>query len=244
MTSKQKWWLGFSLFLSIISAIFAVISLCNSNSRNLDVDYIGVVGCVLGASVTILVGWQIYSLIKLDDIREGYKSIQNSFLELKQNLDSNSRILNAESTMLHGSHYITWYNIGSDESALGTAYFMLTHALRNYALERKGDFVGKCLGLMRDCVCITHKNNVWDKAFSDEVDRLAEQDFKVIFKLIGYFTPEQAVLFHQIRKSRLEKCLCAELLLESQGDKTQRQSPKIEEAKTRNTNCKKKGKKK
>lgn len=244
MNTAQKWWLGCSLFLSILSIIFSVVSLCNSNSRNLEVDYIGIIGSVLGASVTVLVGWQIYSLVKLDSIKENYDEIETNFLELKQNLDSNSRILNAESTMLHGAHYITWYNIGSDESALGTAYFMLTHALRNYALERKGDFVGKCLGLMRDCVCITHKNNAWDKAFSDEVDRLAEQDFKVIFKLVGYFTPEQAVLFHQIRKSRLEKCLCAELLLESQGSETQGQNPKIKEANTRNTNCKKKGKKK
>lgn len=241
MTAKQKWWLGFGLFLSILSVIFSTISLCNSNSRNLDVDYIGVVGCVLGASVTILVGWQIYSLIQLEDIREGYKSIQNNFLELKQNLDSNSRILNAESTMLHGAHYITWYNIGSDESALGTAYFMLTHALKNYALERKGDFVGKCLDLMRDCVCITHKNNVWDKAFSDEVDRLAEQDFKVIFKLIGYFTPEQAVLFHQIRQSRLNKKLYVELLAGCPNSQTQASSEGI---KTTKVNRNKKGRKK
>lgn len=241
MTTKQKWWLGFSLFLSILSAIFSTISLCNSNSRNLDVDYIGIVGSVLGASVTILIGWQIYSLIELNGIRKNYKRIKIKFLELKQNLDSNSRILNAESTMLHGAHYITWYNIGSDESALGTAYFMLTHALKNYALERKGDFVGKCLGLMRDCVCITHKNNVWDKAFSDEVDRLAEQDFKVIFKLVGYFTPEQAVLFHQIRQSRLNKKLCVELLAGCPNSQTQASSEGI---KTTKVNRNKKGRKK
>lgn len=241
MTTKQKCWLGFSLFLSILSAKFSTISLCNSNSRNLDVDYIGIVGSVLGASVTILIGWQIYSLIELNGIRKNYKRIKIKFLELKQNLDSNSRILNAESTMLHGAHYITWYNIGRDESALGTAYFMLTHALRNYALERKRDFVGKCLELMQDCVCITHKNNVWDKAFSDEVDRLAEQDFKVIFKLIGYFTPEQAVLFHQIRQSRLNKKLCEELLAKCTNSQTQTHSEVI---KTTKANHNKKRKKK
>lgn len=241
MNSTQKWWLGCSLFLSILSIIFSIVSLCNSNSRNLEIDYIGIVGGVLGATVTVLIGWQIYSLVKLDSIKENYDKIESKFLELKQNLDSNSRILNAESTMLHGAHYITWYNIGSDESALGTAYFMLTHALRNYALERKGDFVGKCLGLMRDCVCITHKNNVWDKAFSDEVDRLAEQDFKVIFKLIGYFTPEQAVLFHQIRQSRLNKKLCEELLAKYPNSQTQAHSEVI---KTTKVNHNKKRKKK
>lgn len=234
---KTSVWFSWVIFAVAIVALCVAIVRCEP----IKADWVSIDIGILAALATCLVGWQIYSLIELNDIRKNYKRIKIKFLDLKQNLDSNSRILNAESTMLHGAHYITWYNIGRDESALGTAYFMLTHALRNYALERKRDFVGKCLELMQDCVCITHNNNVWDKAFSDEVDRLAEQDFKVIFKLIGYFTPEQAVLFHQIRQSRLNKKLCEELLAKCPNSQTQAHSEGI---KTTKVNHNKKGKKK
>lgn len=91
MTVKQKWWLGCCIFLSITSFVFSIVSLCNSNERILNVDYIGIIGSILGATVTVLIGWNIYSIIDFKDTR---KRIFSEALELKNEYQKSQERIN------------------------------------------------------------------------------------------------------------------------------------------------------
>lgn len=91
MTVKQKWWLGCCIFLSITSFVFSIVSLCNSNERILNVDYIGIIGSILGATVTVLIGWNIYSII---DFKETRKRIFSEILELKNEYKESQERIN------------------------------------------------------------------------------------------------------------------------------------------------------
>jgi hypothetical protein len=56
-----------SIFISTISLIFSIISLCIFAYRpyNLEFDYIGVIVGVLSFLVTVILGWQIYNYLSL-----------------------------------------------------------------------------------------------------------------------------------------------------------------------------------
>ncbi len=179
----------------------------------------GVVVSVLGAIVTLLVGWQIYSLIRLEDIRHSYNEINIRFLELRQELDRRSLLLNAESSMLHGANYITWVNNGADISALGTAYTLLCHALKNYAIAFDKESAGKCIGMMRDCLFRAHEKNAWDKIFDEEVIDRIEADYKVLHNLHSCLNQSDAILLLRVRDSRSNKRLSQELLKEKAAQK-------------------------
>lgn len=62
---KESWILG----LSIISLMISVIAVCVATYRtsNLEFDYQGVIVGVLSLLVTVLIGWNIYTLIDIKD---------------------------------------------------------------------------------------------------------------------------------------------------------------------------------
>jgi len=210
------------IVLCLVSIGISIVALANVYPSNaaLRWDYLGIIVGIITVLITALLGWQVFSLIKLEEIRKNYKQHEVKFLSLQQDINSKARLLNAESTMLHGAHYLTWFNTTNDLAALRNAYYMLAHALRNYTLELKKDLARKCIGMMKECVCEVHNNNAWDVVFDDETNNSADQDFTVVFRLIGYLEPNDANLLMQIRKSRKDKFLCPELLKDKYKPKT------------------------
>lgn len=256
MKTSHKTLIGISLFLSVASTVFSVIAICNTNYRTLEIDYSGIVGSILSATVTVLIGWQIYSLIKLEEFRNNYNGINHRFIVLKQELDKHSLLLNAESSMLHGSNYITWVNNGADVSGLGTAYILLCHALKNYAMVFDKESAGKCITMMRDCVFYAHDKNAWDTIFVDEVNERAEADYKVLQNLHSCLNQDDSVRLIRIKESREKKFLCPELVKEKESQTSNQiinnesqSNNKMDvvnkqSSKTKSTKSKEKGKKK
>ena len=76
MSAKQKWLVGLSMFLSICAAILSVIAICRTSERSLGLDYIGVIVGVLGATITVLIGWQIFALVDARSIKSDLEQIQ------------------------------------------------------------------------------------------------------------------------------------------------------------------------
>lgn len=217
MNTSQKWWLGVCIFLSIIGVAFSVVALCNSCIRTNQIDYIGIVGSVLSATVTVLIGWQIYSLIRLEEYRKDYADIDKRILAVRQELEKRSLLLNAESSMLHGANYITWVQHGADISGVGTAYWLLCHALKNYAMCFEKESAGKCISMMKDCVIMTNDKNAWNDVFDKEVTDRVEQEYKVIHNLYLHLNEQDSLLLLRVRSSRQNKKLDSELSVSVQN---------------------------
>lgn len=69
-----------------ISLTFSIISLCNSLPRNNEIDYIGVIVGILSLLVTILIGWNIYTVVD-------FNRKNNS---MRRKVQEATNILNAE----------------------------------------------------------------------------------------------------------------------------------------------------
>lgn len=77
-----KSFLGIIYYLvSAINAISCIILLCVICPRieNLGFDYIGVIVAILALLITLLIGWNIWSLIDIKDIRKEFDTLHSEF---------------------------------------------------------------------------------------------------------------------------------------------------------------------
>lgn len=99
MSTKQKWLVGISIFLSICAAILSVIAICRTSERTLGLDYIGVIVGVLGVTITVLIGWQIFALVDARSIKSDLEQIQT---DLKNEIYRNCADIYGDIAFVHG----------------------------------------------------------------------------------------------------------------------------------------------
>lgn len=81
---KSSW----SAYLSVIAIICSIIAICIALPSNRDVfglDYIGVLVGILSLLVTVLIGWQIWSVISID--KKIAKEVDNAKSALMENIE-------------------------------------------------------------------------------------------------------------------------------------------------------------
>lgn len=70
-----------------LSLVMSIIALCQSLPREAGVDYMGVIVGILSLLVTVLIGWNIYSIVDLNKREKKNKKIVSSFSNLKLKLE-------------------------------------------------------------------------------------------------------------------------------------------------------------
>lgn len=76
----------FSFLISILAIVLGVIAISVSLPRfNMSFDYLGLITGILGVLVTILLGWNIYTIF---DFRQERQKLKNYFDEQKQSVKS------------------------------------------------------------------------------------------------------------------------------------------------------------
>lgn len=65
------------MLISCVAITLSVIAICNVYPRQLGLDYLGMIVGVLALLTTILIGWNIYTLIDIKEIHKRYISIIN-----------------------------------------------------------------------------------------------------------------------------------------------------------------------
>lgn len=81
----------FPLIISTLALIISIIALCNAYPRQLNFDYLGFLIGIIGLLTTILIGWQIYTVIDINRIRKDISTknanlslaVQNSLAEVQ-----------------------------------------------------------------------------------------------------------------------------------------------------------------
>lgn len=84
MRLAQRWYIR--AILVFVALVFSIISLCVNCPRiftkdNLGFDYMGIIVGALSILVAILIGWNIYTLIDVKEIRKSYEKDRRKLLE-------------------------------------------------------------------------------------------------------------------------------------------------------------------
>lgn len=125
-----------TIIISIISMVFGIISICISawRSPELSFDYQGVIVGVLSMLVTVLIAWNIYSLIDIKRIKEELIASKNM------------SVFNAERNNLLTCHSIGdfYYYILIGSDPLGVEYQFLYYRISEiFHASNIGD-IGTC----------------------------------------------------------------------------------------------------
>lgn len=180
MGIKQKWWLAGSVILSVIASTLSIIAICRTCDRTLGFDYIGAIVGVLGAMFTIVVGWQVYTLI---DTRQFRKDFDKLKLDIEIEKQTQRRALiefAAETKLLEAGRIIGSFDEKKGNHAvIGIGYCSLIHALK-LLINSKNEMIDETLRLMRHCIFLAKFYNAWDKMLPESIEELSKNEYHFI----------------------------------------------------------------
>lgn len=131
----------FPIIISTLALIISIIALCNAYPRQLNFDYLGFLIGIIGLLTTILIGWQIYTVIDINRIRKDISTknanlslaVQNSLAEVQMTAfliyfykpnrtnDDNYQL------WLHGIHSLLHLSHAGDYQAASSVAQQLIH---------------------------------------------------------------------------------------------------------------------
>ena len=78
LSTKHKWIIAIAIILSVVAITMSIITLCSVYpNKDLGFDYLGIIVGMFALLITILIGWQIFSLIN-------FRETQKEILELRE----------------------------------------------------------------------------------------------------------------------------------------------------------------
>ena len=107
--------------------------MCNHYPRELGFDYMGVIVAIIGVIVAVVVGWQIYNLIHLDEIRRSTQNREKKFREFENKMNLLVDFLHAQSFQIRA--HILWL----DKKYIG-CYIYNIFCLREYSRINKSGY--------------------------------------------------------------------------------------------------------
>lgn len=137
MNTKQKWLLGICVFLSISSVIVSIVAICRTCDKALGFDYLGVIVGVLGTTITVLIGWQIFTLIDTRSIKTDLDKLQS---DLKNEIYRSCADIYGDIAFLHGK--------------MGDVFYDTIQTINRITLLSKAGDYDKCDGEIEKCIML------------------------------------------------------------------------------------------
>lgn len=203
---------------ALLYTLFTIHPIINSSDGKTQVtsDYYV---AILGVLVTALVGWQIFSLIRIEDIRREYRYIERKSKEAEEKLHDRVSELNADLVMFTATTTMTNYKDTKEGcKSLGMCYYLLAQAIVNYMLAGKTKVVSPCINLMEVCVYYTHKHDAWNITFDDKNTKIIEEHYLAISSVLKYLTQDERKRIEQMRMSRTNKKIQDELRMRAESN--------------------------
>lgn len=109
------------IWISTVSLLLSVIAVCVAvwRSPELSFDYQGVIVGVLSLLVTVLVGWNIYTLVDL-------KGVQSKMRALSEDA---TKHINGNMTISEGAHFMIYHYLLTGKDPLGLEYRFIYHGV-------------------------------------------------------------------------------------------------------------------
>ena len=157
-----------SIIISTVSLVLSITAVCVAcwRSSELSFDYQGVLVGVLSLLVTVLIGWNIYSLIDISKTKGELNSIANS----------TSRMIFSNMTVLESANMMIYHYLLLKSDPAGLEYRFVNHGLSAILYCSQIEDTKTCnvlVKIMLECVVYPEKIYFTDKGKRD------------IFKLIS-----------------------------------------------------------
>lgn len=110
----------------LLSLILSIISLCNSHPCTNGLDYIGVIVGILSLLVTILIGWNIYTVIDFNKKKEELAKNEAVLSELILRVNNNTT---ADSAALEFYFAYLYAYLLTHNEPLGLGFWYINHTL-------------------------------------------------------------------------------------------------------------------
>ena len=139
--------------VSIVSLLLSVIAVCVAvwRSPDLDFDYQGVIVGVLSLLVTVLIGWNIYTLVDL-------KSLQNNMARLSE---GTSKQIHKNMTVTEGAHLMIYHYLLLNKDPLGIEYRFIYHGVACLMHASQIDDIPTCNAVVDAMLtCIAHPEKI------------------------------------------------------------------------------------
>lgn len=139
---KINWSFWLSLMAFVISLVALAVFICKVEPYSVvTIDtYIGVIAGFIGISVTLVIGFQIYSFISIKDKIKEMSTIKKDLLDTKDNLSLlEKKLLNTKDNLtqleneLKGMIYYSESIIKGDQEKNGEAFEKLHYAILHFA---------------------------------------------------------------------------------------------------------------
>lgn len=132
LSTKHKWIIAIAILLSIIAITLSIVSICKTYpTQNQGLDYWGLILGVLALLITILVGWQIFSIINFQSAQKEIQDAKTSFQKAEEeirNSHNEIEVLHKEAEELK-EEAKTFYNDNQKELHLLAAKIHATTAI-------------------------------------------------------------------------------------------------------------------
>lgn len=119
---------GYSIWISGVAIIVSIVAVCVSNPRttNLGFDYQGVIVGILSLLVTVLVGWQIYSVM---DFNRKIKEIERKSHIIQKIHENSERINLINKSETEQCISLIYYHLLGFSKHIPLEYEYISHAI-------------------------------------------------------------------------------------------------------------------
>lgn len=174
LSESQTVLFGFNLLFAVANIIILCIEF--PRSQELSFDYIGAVIGVLAILVTVLVGWNVYSLIDIKHRSEIYE--KNT--QLLATLIGDVKFMESNSSAIteYSLFRVYWYLSGKDNTSL--IYYMISHGLCTIEASMRTNNIDMAVQMTEELITLIRIN---EKSTITKQEK--DEFFSTISRIIG-----------------------------------------------------------
>ena len=200
-----------SLFCSFAAIIMSIIALAKcAPSSQLHADYIGAVVGMLALLVTVLVGWQIYTLIEIKAVLRRVRVTENRLSKTEHRIIKRIHKENADVSMAHVFSLIRDLGDNLNESQMlevRLIYGLSAETLKKQLIVGEMTHIQNCLQVMEIGILFADRLNVWNRLFDETTMAVLNKTYDEIIPLTTFLTLEQKSRLLHIHDSRISQRL-------------------------------------
>lgn len=139
--------------ISSVSLLLSVIAVCVAvwRSPELGFDYQGVIIGVLSLLVTVLIGWNIYTLIDLKKLQGDYREI----------ISGTSKHINGNMAIAEGANFMIYHYLITGKDPLGLEYRLIHHGIASIVNASQYGDIPACNNFTDAILqCVPHPENI------------------------------------------------------------------------------------
>lgn len=198
--------------LFAVSIVLSFVAVARTFTKDLSFDWSGVIVSALSLLVAVLIGWQIFNLIKIDHLKTSLENAEVKIEQLKTDAQKELYKFSAQSILLHAKDYIEQADVKSGKcKSLKFAYCLAANALQYHLLARESDLIDACISVFNVCLSAASTLDKWGDVFSSDTEKEIQQCYTTILSMAYLMNETQLDTLNAIHRSRVDKRLHATL---------------------------------